>query len=149
MKILFVCLGNICRSPLAQAIAQKYNQDHEFDSAGISGYHRGSPPCKGSQWVAREHNIPIMHITSRPVRYPKDDHFDLILALDTQNYQDLLAMGFEAHKVRKLGEFGFDGLDVPDPYYYTGMEGFERVYSMIETCVLNLIKEINDSSLGH
>lgn len=149
MKILFVCLGNICRSPLAQAIAESCTQKHAFDSAGLSDFHQGSPPCEGSQKIAQKHNLSLKHIKSRPVSFPQDDRFDLLLALDAQNEKDLLKMGFKREKVKKLGDFGFDGLDVPDPYYYKEMEGFEKVYAMIEICVKNLIKEIDAKNLGH
>lgn len=149
MKVLFVCLGNICRSPLAQGIAQKYSKHYVFHSAGISGYHRGSSPCKGSLYVAQKNDVDLSHIKSRPVRYPRDDEYDLIIALDSHNQQDLLEMGFEREKIKKLGDFGFDGLDVPDPYYYVGMEGFEKVYAMIEKCVLNLIRELDEKNLGN
>lgn len=149
MKVLFVCLGNICRSPLAQGIAESMSKKHLFDSAGTSGYHRGSPPCKGSRWVAQKHNISLSHIKSRPVRYPDDNDFDLIIALDSNNQKDLLEMGFEKKKVKKLGDFGFNGLDIPDPYYYVGLEGFEKIFSMIESCLQVLIKELNDQDLGH
>lgn len=149
MKILFVCLGNICRSPLAQAIAESHSQKHFFDSAGLSDFHQGSPPCDGSQKVAQKHKLSLKHIRSRPVRFPQDDCFDLLLALDEQNQKALLKMGFAREKVKKLGDFGFDGLDVPDPYYYKDMEGFEKVYKMIEICVKNLLKEIDEKNLGH
>lgn len=149
MKILFVCLGNICRSPLAQAIAEFYGRGHFFDSAGTSDFHQGSPPCEGSIKIAQKHNLSLAHIRSRQIQFPQDNSFDLLIALDSQNLQDLLELGFAQEKVRKLGEFGFDGLDVPDPYYYTEMEGFEKVYTMIETCIKNLLEEIDHESLGY
>lgn len=149
MKILFVCLGNICRSPLAQGIAENLSSKHSFSSAGISGYHRGSPPCNGSQWIAQSHGISLTHIKSRPVRYPQDDEFDLIIALDSNNERDLLEMGFCREKVKKLGDFGFDGMDVPDPYYYTEKEGFKQIYIMIERCIQNLLKDLDGESLGY
>lgn len=143
-SVLFICLGNICRSPLAEGIARHYNQELTFDSAGLSGYHRGEKPCKGSQSIAHKHNISLEGIVSRPIRYPKDNEFDLIICMDTQNYQDLLELGFCKEKVKKLGEYGFDGLDVPDPYYYVGVEGFERVYAMIEQGVKNLLESLKE-----
>lgn len=149
MKILFVCLGNICRSPLVQAIAEASSQKHTFDSAGLSDFHQGSPPCDGSQKIAKKHGLSLSHIKSRPVCFPKDDRFDLLLALDGENQKALLKMGFQKEKIKKLGDFGFDGLDVPDPYYYKEMEGFKKVYEMIEICVKNLLKEIDEKNLGH
>lgn len=143
-SVLFVCLGNICRSPLAEAIGRHYEKEIEFDSAGLSGYHRGETPCSGSKAMAKKYQISLEGIVSRPIRYPQDDRFDLIVCMDTQNYQDLIELGFCEQKVKKLGDFGFDGLDVPDPYYYVGMEGFERVYAMIESGVKNLLENIKE-----
>ena len=71
-----------------------------------------------------------------------DDRFDLIIALDSKNYKDILALGFAKQKVRKLGEYGLNGADVPDPYTYRDMEGFEAVYAMIERGVKNLLAEL-------
>lgn len=139
-----MCLGNICRSPLAEGIARHYNQELSFDSAGLSGYHRGEKPCRGTQSIAKKNHISLEGIVSRPVRYPKDDEFDLIVCMDAQNYQDLLELGFEKGKIAKLGDYGFDGLDVPDPYYYVGIEGFERVYAMIDQGVRNLLQRIEE-----
>lgn len=141
-RILFVCLGNICRSPLAEGIARDLDGSHSFDSAGLSGYHRGERPCKGSLAVAKKYGVSLEGIVSRPIRYPKDNDFDLIVCMDSQNFQDLLSLGFEREKIKKLGDFGFDGEDVPDPYYYVGMEGFERVYAMIKECTVNLLKTL-------
>lgn len=143
MKILFVCLGNICRSPLAQGIAENMSTIHYFDSAGISAYHQGSLPCEGSLWVAQKHGISLTHIRSRPIVFPQDDQFDWIIALDSQNQKDLIHLGFDEKKVKKLGEFGLDGLDIPDPYYYVGFEGFEKIFSMIECCVQNLLRKLD------
>lgn len=143
-SVLFVCLGNICRSPLAEGIARHLEGKIAFDSAGLSGYHRGERPCKGSQAVAERHHILLEGITSRPISYPKDNGFDLIICMDSQNYEDLLELGFSKEKVKKLGDFGFGGEDVPDPYYYVGDEGFERVYAMISEGVANLLESIKE-----
>lgn len=142
--MLFVCLGNICRSPLAEGIARHFEGGIVFDSAGLSGYHRGEKPCKGTQEIAQKHHISLEGITSRPIAYPKDDSFDLIVCMDSQNYEDLLERGFSKEKIKKLGDFGFGGEDVPDPYYYVGLEGFERVYVMISEGVKNLLESIKE-----
>ncbi|MCX2716688.1 low molecular weight phosphotyrosine protein phosphatase [Helicobacter sp. MIT 21-1697] len=142
-SILFVCLGNICRSPLAQGIARHITQQHhlniELDSAGTSGWHIDEEPCAGSRYIAKKHGFSIDDLRGRRVSVYADDTFDLIIALDKSNYADLLALGFDKAKVKKLGEFGLKGADIPDPYTYKDMEGFERIYQMIYLCVHNLL----------
>lgn len=86
-RILFVCLGNICRSPLAEGIARDLDRSHSFDSAGLSGYHRGERPCKGSLAVAKKYGVSLEGIVSRPIRYPKDNDFDLIVCMDSQIFK--------------------------------------------------------------
>lgn len=139
-SILFVCLGNICRSPLAEGIAKAYSSTIRVDSAGTSRAHQGEHPCANSVHVAKKHGINIASLTSRQVT-PRDfERFDIIIALDSNNQRDLEQMG--AKGVRKLGEFGFQGNDVPDPYYFNGLDGFEEVFNMIEVCVKNLLDEL-------
>ena len=142
-SILFVCLGNICRSPLAEGIAKAYVKEKGFeffiDSAGTGSWHIGEPPCEGSQKVAKMHGIDISDHRARQVTKEDISKFDIIVALDSKNKADLEAMG--AKGVRKLGDFGYHGADVPDPYFFDGFEGFLEVYEMCETCVRNLIDE--------
>lgn len=151
MKVLFVCLGNICRSPLALGIARSKTQSITFDSAGLSGYHRGESPCKGSQKIAKEYGVSLEGIYSRPVRYPKDDEFDLLVCMDSENYEALIDLGFEKSKIKKMGDFGRGGEDVPDPYYYVEMEGFRKVYLMLEECIERMIEELGakDENMGN
>lgn len=143
-SILFVCLGNICRSPLAHGIAldiaNKNNLDIKIDSAGTSSWHNGEPPCENSIKVAKNHNIDISKQISRLVKKKDFKKFDLIVALDQNNYDDLLAMGCK--NLVKLGDYGFGGDDVPDPYYYKNFDGFEKVFEMIEISVRKLLNSI-------
>lgn len=145
MDILFVCLGNICRSPLAEGIARCYADklglDMKIDSAGISGWHNGENPCEGSIRVARKNGIDISCLKSRKVSIYADDSFDLIVAMDKGNVGDLLELGFDKNKVVKLGEFGLKDADVPDPYYFKDGSGFENVYQMIDTGIRNLFEK--------
>ena len=147
-SILFVCLGNICRSPIADGIANKIakeeNLDLYIDSAGTSDFHKGSSPCENSQKVASKYGVNISGLKSRPI-VPKDlEEFEIIVAMDEQNKKDLLHYGFK--NVYKLGEFAdLENKDVPDPYYYRGFKGFELVYEMIEKGVKDLLRDtIND-----
>ena len=143
--ILFVCLGNICRSPLADGIANKIarekNLELYIDSAGTSDWHKGEAPCENSQIVAKKYGVDISGLKSRPI-CPQDlKEFEIVVAMDEQNKKDLLSYGFK--NVYKLGDFGgFGGKDVPDPYYFVGFKGFEVVYEMIDKAVKDLLEKV-------
>jgi protein-tyrosine phosphatase len=140
-SVIFVCLGNICRSPLAEGIARRIAEERDLDlridSAGTGDWHIGEPPCDHSVTVARKHGIDISALRARQVMTRDFECFDLVIALDAKNYGDLERLG--AQKLCKLGDFGCGGEDVPDPYFFPGYEGFERVFEMVETCVAELI----------
>ncbi len=142
-SILFVCLGNICRSPLAEGVARVYIEEKGLDikveSAGTGSWHIGETPCAGSQKIAKIHGVDISHHKARQITQEDFKKFDLLVALDSKNLADLRSMG--ATNVLKLGNFGYDGSDVPDPYFFDGFEGFEKVYEMIQKCTRNLIDE--------
>jgi protein-tyrosine phosphatase len=141
-SILFVCLGNICRSPIAEGVAKKLIEEggHSItvDSAGTGSWHVGEPPCKHSVAVASNHDIDIAPLRARQVKKHDFKSFDLIVALDQNNYRDLKTLGCQ--NLVKLGDYGYNGADVPDPYFFEGFEGFEHVYTMIESCVKELLK---------
>ncbi len=142
IKVLFVCLGNICRSPMAEAIFnhlinQASLQDSFYvDSAGTSGWHEGKPYHRDTQGVCERHNIPITG-TSRPVCSTDYKEFDFILAMDESNWSDLQSCcpspKYE-QKIKHMLEFQVKdhilGLNVPDPYY-GGYDGFERVFTLL------------------
>ena len=140
-SILFVCLGNICRSPLAEGIAKKQIAKSglhvNVDSAGTGDWHVGEAPCQHSIDIAREHDLDISMQRARQITKDDIDTYDLVIALDESNYNDLKRLG--AQHLIKLGDFGFDGEDVPDPYFFPGFEGFEKVYAMIDTAVSHLL----------
>ncbi|MDH4200723.1 MAG: low molecular weight phosphotyrosine protein phosphatase [Spirochaetia bacterium] len=140
VKILFVCLGNICRSPLAQGIFEdkinRANLGSYFfaDSAGISGWHRGEKPDSGSIEIARKKNIHIENQRSRPVVEGDKHEFDYFIAMDGSNYESLIReFGIPASKLFKLRRF--DSLDqngnVPDPYG-GGSNSFLQVFEIID-----------------
>ena len=116
---LFVCLGNICRSPLAEGIAQKYvlkrGLNLTIDSCGTGDWHEGEAPCADSIKVAREHQLDISSQRARQIRPQDLLDFEHIIVLDDNNLRDLKAMG--ATNVSKLGFYGYDNTDVPDPYF--------------------------------
>jgi len=141
-SVIFVCLGNICRSPLAEGVAReivrKNSLDIVVDSAGTGDWHIGEPPCPNSIKVAQLHGIDISDLRARQVTKQDLEKFALIVALDESNKEALIKMG--AKNVVKLGSFGYDGADVPDPYFFRGFEGFEEVFKMIDICVKNLFQ---------
>lgn len=141
-SIIFVCLGNICRSPLAEGIAKKYakenNLDLVVDSAGTGDWHIGEPPCEHSITIAKKSGVDISSQRARKVTKEDFDKFDLVIGLDDSNIQNLKNLGCK--NPIKLGDFGFDGQDVPDPYFFDGYEGFDKVFEIIDICVKNLIK---------
>jgi len=142
-SILFVCLGNICRSPLAEGVARniiyKKNLDITVDSAGTGDWHIGDAPCENSIKVASLNGLDISLQKARQVKPADFEDFDMIVALDDSNIENLKKLG--ATEIHKLGQFGHQGEDVPDPYFFDGFEGFDKVFEMIETCVQKLIDE--------
>lgn len=147
-KVLMVCLGNICRSPLAEGILQnKVDNDKVFvDSAGTGGYHIGSAPDSRSIAVALKHNINIQHQQCRKFSAQDFDDFDYIYVMDNSNYSNIMAMARntkDESKVRLLlSEINIIEKEVPDPYYDDN--GFEYVFQLIdEACEVIAHKLMN------
>lgn len=142
-SIIFVCLGNICRSPIAEGVAKRLIKEQQLNiqiqSAGTGDWHIGEAPCENSIKVAKQHGIDISEQRARQITKHDLKKFDLVVGLDHKNIASLKQLGRQ--KVLLLGDFGYQGQDVPDPYFFDGFEGFDKVYEMIETCVENLIKE--------
>tara|TARA_B100000497_G_C7651906_1_gene392249 strand:+ start:628 stop:1077 length:450 start_codon:yes stop_codon:yes gene_type:complete len=141
MRILMVCLGNICRSPLAEGIlklkVRQNNLDWKVDSAGTSGWHEGDLPDKRSIEIAAKNGLDITDQRSRKFVRADFEDFDLILAMDSSNYQNILALAqneSDKDKVKLILNYAYPDQNraVPDPYYDNG---FPRVYTMLEkTC---------------
>ena len=142
-SILFVCLGNICRSPLAEGIAKNYIKEKKLDliieSAGTGHWHIGEKPCDNSIKVAVLNGVDISKQKAQQVKKSDFKNFDLIVGLDDSNISNLKNLGCK--NPLKLGNFGFNGECVPDPYFFDGFEGFDKVFEMIDVCVRNLIDE--------
>ena len=142
-SILFVCLGNICRSPLAEGIAKNYikekNLNLVIERAGTGHWHVGEKPCENSIKVALLNGVDISNQKAQQVKKSDFKNFDLIVGLDDSNISNLKNLGCK--NLIKLGDFGFNGECVPDPYFFDGFEGFDKVFEMIDVCVRNLIDE--------
>jgi protein-tyrosine phosphatase len=149
-SVIFVCLGNICRSPLAEGIAKKLVQEKGLHpkgtshvrvaSAGTGGWHEGEAPCANSVKVAQNNGIDISSLRASQITKKDLEEFEFVIALDENNYNNLKILG--AKNLYKLGSFGYNNQDVPDPYFFNGFEGFDKVYEMIEVCVRNLFEEL-------
>ncbi|UJP67036.1 low molecular weight phosphotyrosine protein phosphatase [Mongoliitalea daihaiensis] len=156
VKVLFVCLGNICRSPLAEAIFNhKVNQhglNHQFrsDSCGTSDFHIGELPDDRTIACATNHNIPINH-RARQINRIDVREFDYLLVMDYSNKKNveefISKQGMSHERLHLIREFQEDAasMEVPDPYY-GGMEAFENVYEILDDAIdrfLQVLKENN------
>lgn len=147
MKILMVCLGNICRSPLAEGILQHQaainGLNWRVDSAGTSAYHIGEPPHRLSQKVALLHGIDISGQKCRQFTAADMDEYDMIYVMDEDNHQDVRQMAgahWQPQKVQRLLQVLNNPklINVPDPWY-GGEEGYHEVYEMIEKACQKII----------
>jgi len=147
MRILFVCSGNICRSPMAEALfvhmARERGVQDRFtvDSAGTHGYHEGEAADPRTRRLGAKHGIDVTSI-AREIRPSDFVDFDLILAMDRGHQRELNRRSPEAqrHKIRLMRSYDRKGVDpdVADPYY-GGMEGFERMYDVLQRCCGHLL----------
>ena len=137
-KILMVCLGNICRSPLAEGILKSKVSNDKFlvDSAGTANYHVGDSPDKRSVAVARKYGIDISTLRGRQFNLNDFDSFDVIYVMDEANYEHVISLARNEKDKTKvkfiLNEiYPNQNFDVPDPYY-GGEQGFENVFKMLD-----------------
>ncbi len=147
-KVLMVCLGNICRSPLAEGVLQsKVDSEKVFvDSAGTAGYHIGNQPDKRSIAVARKYGLDISQQRCRKFDVQDFTNFDRIFVMDQSNYENVIAQTkneAEKDKVRLLLSEGDSTIiEVPDPYY-GGEDGFESVFQMIDNACEAIAAELD------
>ena len=152
--VLFVCMGNICRSPLAEGVFRDLVERagladrFEIDSAGIGDWHAGELPDSRTRAVAQRRGLALTS-RARQVAMSDLDRFDFVIAMDAENIRGLERLRAEASprtEVRRLREFDpdADSLDVPDPYY-GGDDGFERVHDMVERACIGLLRHIRES----
>lgn len=148
MRILFVCMGNICRSPTAEGVALHYIKNNkledkfEVDSAGTHAYHVGEAPDRRAQRAALRRGVDLARLRARRVSESDFEAFDLILAMDRENLAMLKAMAPPEHfgKLALLMQHarGHYPDEVPDPYY-GGEDGFERVLDMVQDAIEGLM----------
>lgn len=145
-----VCLGNICRSPLAEGIirdkAEKSGLEVVADSAGTAAYHVGEPPDQRSMEVAKKHNIDISNQRARQFEVRDFDAFDRIYVMDKNNYEDVIALATSTEDVEKVDLIlnavnPGENRSVPDPYY-GGKDGFDKVYSMLEESCSAIVEKL-------
>ncbi len=165
IKILFVCLGNICRSPIAEGVFRDLVEKADLlekiqcDSAGTASYHIGSLPDRRMRQIAQEHGIKLDH---KARKLAGDDFydFDYIVAMDEANFQDIRNQSYRSSgfyfpddKLFLLREFDpelenaedTDQLSVPDPYY-EDIAVFDEVYRIVERCGVNFLKYLNEKN---
>jgi protein-tyrosine phosphatase len=149
-KILMVCLGNICRSPLAEGIlrmkAEQQGIDLEIDSAGTSNYHTGECPDKRTIQNALNHNVDVSKLKARQFTISDYDKFDHIFVMDNSNYGDVISLARndnDKHKVELILERVYPGskMSVPDPYF-GGEQGFENVFILLDKACDEIINSI-------
>ncbi|WP_265942573.1 low molecular weight protein-tyrosine-phosphatase [Dechloromonas sp. A34] len=150
-RVLLVCMGNICRSPTAEGVIRKYIKNNglvdavEVDSAGTHGYHVGEAPDSRTQRAASARGYNLTQLRARKVARQDLDYFDLILAMDKSNLDNLWRMATPEQKerIKLFMDYAknFDDDEVPDPYYGLG-HGFDLVLDMVEDAAQGLIEEI-------
>lgn len=148
-----VCLGNICRSPLAEGILRKKALERglalDIDSAGTSDFHVGDSPDKRTIDNALSHDVDLRNLRGRQFTQEDYQKFDRIFAMDTQNLEDIHALAPDAHSAAKaelLLNLVYPGRDVsvPDPYY-GGPDGFEKVFQLVATACDKLVDELENN----
>ncbi|HIA37811.1 MAG TPA: low molecular weight phosphotyrosine protein phosphatase [Flavobacteriales bacterium] len=150
MKVLMVCLGNICRSPLAEGLlrekVQKRGLNVEVDSCGTAAYHVGEAPDSRMILTAHSHGIDISTLMGRQFTVNDFDEFDQIFAMDSSNYHNIISLARNDADIDKVS-FLLDqikpgeNMSVPDPWY-GGDKGFEKVYELIDTACENIAKNL-------
>lgn len=151
VKVLFVCMGNICRSPTAEGVFKRHVREAGLervilsDSAGTHDYHVGEPPDSRAQQAAQRRGYDLADLRARRVTARDFETFDLVLAMDTHNLKLLRRQSpsEHAHKLRLFLEFASerDVREVPDPYY-GGSQGFESVLDLVEDAAQGLLRHI-------
>ncbi len=153
-KVLFVCMGNICRSPTAEGVFRHKVQQNNLqdqisiDSAGTHAYHVGNPPDRRAQDAALKRDIDLSQQRARRVSGDDFSEFDYVIAMDESNLDDLLSIcpaGYEDRLHLFLAFSDSENREVPDPYYGQG-RGFEIVLNLVEDASEGLLKHIRENN---
>ena len=154
MKLLIVCLGNICRSPMAEGIMRKKINEKklpiEVDSAGTADYHIGDSPDERAIYTARSYGVDISNLRGRQFSIKDFDRFDRIYAMDSSNHKNILRIARHDQDRNKVYYFftdGKNGLDVPDPWF-GDLEGFYPVYELLDRAGEKILLEIMEEVKG-
>ncbi|KEA61991.1 Low molecular weight protein tyrosine phosphatase [Marinobacterium lacunae] len=156
--VLFVCLGNICRSPTAEGVFDAKLKEHEdlasmlvVDSAGTAAYHVGNPPDSRSAAIAARRGYDLSRLRARAVDQADFSRYRYILAMDQQNLDNLKSIcpaDFDGHLGLFLDFAGMKNAEVPDPYYTRGDKGFEQVLDLVEAAADGLLGHLREELLG-
>lgn len=143
MKIIFVCLGNICRSPMAEMLTKNFIKKYKInnlivDSCGTSNYHEGQDMHDGTKQVLIKNKIDIDNFVSKPISKINIYDYDYILVMDNQNYQDIIKVNNKI-RIKKIAEYcDFNYSEVPDPWY---TNNFDETYKILSSAIFNFLKE--------
>ena len=151
LSVLFVCMGNICRSPTAEGVFRKLVHEHgledyfEIDSAGTHAYHVGNPPDERARKAALARGLDLAKLRARQVGHADFENFDHILVMDRDNLDTLsfVCPRTHAHKIKLFLEFapGVKVKEVPDPYS-GGEKGFEQVLDLVEKAAVGFLHSV-------
>ncbi|MCU0360081.1 MAG: low molecular weight phosphotyrosine protein phosphatase [Bacteroidia bacterium] len=150
-KLLFVCLGNICRSPLAEALMRQiqteYNLNFELDSAGTSGYHNGELPDARTRANALKNGLDISYLRARQFKPNDLEAFDQIFTMDRNNLLDIQKAHLKSEHLHKLSllphpEKQGEYIEIPDPYFGTETD-FENVFQLLNKSITALCRELS------
>ncbi len=145
MKILVVCLGNICRSPMGEGILRKKIKERNLgitvDSAGTADYHVGESPDRRAIQASKSFEVDISKLLGRQFSVRDFDEFTHIFAMDKSNYRNILSLARNQSDIDKVKMFLPDGSDVPDPWFGE-LEGFYPVFHLLETAADRILDEI-------